>query len=56
EYHTHIRNLKKEGFNILGYARKSNGPEPHEKRVQLLKLMCKRLKDRSLVDHVYVSL
>lgn len=55
EYQTEIRNLKKQGFKILGYARKSKGAEDHETRIKLLNLMCRRLKERSLVDHVFVS-
>lgn len=55
EYQTQIRNLKKQGFKILGYARKSEGTEDHETRIKLLNLMCRRLKERSLVDHVFVS-
>ncbi|KAI8329963.1 hypothetical protein BC941DRAFT_441737 [Chlamydoabsidia padenii] len=55
EYQTQIRNLKKQGFKILGYARKSEGAEDHETRIKLLNLMCRRLKEQSLVDHVFVS-
>ncbi|KAI9475368.1 MAG: hypothetical protein EXX96DRAFT_539968 [Benjaminiella poitrasii] len=46
EYQTEIRNLKKQGFKILGYARKSEGAEDHETRIRLLNLM---------FDHVFVS-
>ncbi|CAO3626032.1 unnamed protein product [Mucor hiemalis] len=55
EYQQHIKSLKKEGYNIIGYARKSKGKETEETRVKLLKLMCDCLKNRSLVDRVFVS-
>ncbi|CAO3630214.1 unnamed protein product [Mucor hiemalis] len=55
EYQTEIRNLKKQGFKILGHARKSEGAEDHRTRIRLLNPMCRRLKERSLVDHVFVS-
>ncbi|KAG0814515.1 hypothetical protein G6F29_005366 [Rhizopus arrhizus] len=55
EHQTQIRNLKKQGFNIIGYARKSEGAEDNETRIKLLKLMCRRLKERSLVNHIFIS-
>ncbi|KAG0169905.1 hypothetical protein DFQ28_004069, partial [Apophysomyces sp. BC1034] len=54
EYQAQIQNLKKQGFNIIGYARKSNGAEDHETWIKLLNLMCRRLKERSLVDYIFV--
>ncbi|KAI9474862.1 hypothetical protein BDB00DRAFT_776247 [Zychaea mexicana] len=55
-YQAQIRNLKKQGFKILVYARKSEGgDEDHETQIKLLNLMCRQLKERSLVDHVFVS-
>jgi hypothetical protein len=55
EHQTQIRNLKKQGFNIIGYARKSEGTEDNETRINLLKLMCRHLKERSLVNHIFIS-
>ncbi|KAI9033584.1 hypothetical protein CLU79DRAFT_724457 [Phycomyces nitens] len=37
------------------YILKSKGAKDHEIRIKLLNLMCRRLKERSLVDHVFVS-
>lgn len=54
KYQTQIRDLKKQGFSIIGYARKSVGYEDLETRIKLLRLMCRRLKERSIVDRVFV--
>ncbi|KAI7872175.1 hypothetical protein BDF14DRAFT_1877989 [Spinellus fusiger] len=55
QYQTQIRELKKQGFSIIGYARKSVRSEDHETRIKLLRLMYRRLKERSMVDRVFVS-
>ncbi|PHZ16097.1 uncharacterized protein RHIMIDRAFT_246683 [Rhizopus microsporus ATCC 52813] len=55
DHQTEIRNLKQQEFTVIGYARKSKSGEDVETRTRLLNLMCKRLKERSLVDHVFVS-
>ncbi|KAG0183879.1 hypothetical protein DFQ28_000672, partial [Apophysomyces sp. BC1034] len=44
-----------EGYSVIGYARKSRRNEVKESRIRLLQLMIKRLKERSLVDNVFVS-
>ncbi|KAI7900693.1 uncharacterized protein BX663DRAFT_438979, partial [Cokeromyces recurvatus] len=54
-YQTEIQTLKQQGFTVIGYARKSKSGEDIETRTRLLNLMCKRLKEKSLVDHVFVS-
>lgn len=48
--------MKKEGYNFIGYARKSYGNEDNDTRIRLLKMMCENLKERSLVDNVFVSI
>lgn len=55
DHQTEIQTLKQQGFTVIGYARKSKSGEDIETRTRLLNLMCKRLKERSLVDHVFVS-
>ena len=55
DYQQYIKSLKEQNFCIIGYARKSNGSEKEEVRVNLLHQMCNRLKSRSLVDHIFVS-
>ena len=55
DYQTEIRILKKQGFTVIGYTRKSKSDEDIETRTRLLNLMYKRLKERSLVDHVFAS-
>ncbi|KAL4215461.1 hypothetical protein AB4K20DRAFT_1862695 [Rhizopus microsporus] len=52
DYQTEIRILKKQGFTVIGYTRKSKSDEDIETRTRLLNLMYKRLKERSLVDHI----
>jgi hypothetical protein len=55
DYQNYIKNLKEEGYNIVGYVRNSHGTEDKERRIRLLQIMCDRLKERSLVDHVFAS-
>ncbi|KAG0960160.1 hypothetical protein G6F31_010933 [Rhizopus arrhizus] len=54
-YQLFVKNLKEEKYNIIGYARKSRTNENDESRVRLLQQMTRRLKERSLVDKVFVS-
>ncbi|KAI9473520.1 MAG: hypothetical protein EXX96DRAFT_463841, partial [Benjaminiella poitrasii] len=54
-YQLFVQNLKKEEYNIVGYARKSRTNENDESRVRLLQQMARRLKERSLVDKIFVS-
>lgn len=53
EYQSHIRNLKEEGYCIIGYARKSKYKEEEEVRLRLLQKMVDSLKNRSLVDQAF---
>ncbi|KAG1041456.1 hypothetical protein G6F43_012094 [Rhizopus delemar] len=54
-YKAHIIKLKDDGFQVIGYARKSPGEESEEVRIRLLQTMVDRLYERSLVDEVFVS-
>lgn len=54
-YQMFVQDLKKEGYSIVGYARKSRKDESDESRTRLLQQMAKRLKQRSLVDKIFVS-
>ncbi|KAF7722064.1 hypothetical protein EC973_003746 [Apophysomyces ossiformis] len=54
-YQLFVQNLKDEGYNIVGYARKSRKNENDESRIRLLQQMAMRLKERSLVDKIFVS-
>lgn len=47
--------IKKEGYSVIGYARRSKGKETEDTPVKLLQLMCNCLGNRSLVDCVFVS-
>ncbi|ORX46122.1 hypothetical protein DM01DRAFT_1293980, partial [Hesseltinella vesiculosa] len=55
-YQLFIQGLKKEKYNIVGYARKSRSSETVESRIRLLQQMAKRLKERSLVDKIFIPL
>ncbi|KAG0847737.1 hypothetical protein G6F17_012265 [Rhizopus arrhizus] len=50
-----IQEQKKNGFKIIGYARKSPGEKDTEKRARLLRTMIDKLKSRSLIQKVFVS-
>ncbi|RCH78324.1 hypothetical protein CU098_007031, partial [Rhizopus stolonifer] len=50
-----IQGQKSNGFEIVGYARKSPGEKDKEKRARLLRTMIDKLRSRSLVDKVFVS-
>lgn len=44
-----------EGYEVIGYARKSLGPEDSSTRARLLQSMIDKLKERSLTSKVFVS-
>ncbi|ORE05352.1 hypothetical protein BCV72DRAFT_182865, partial [Rhizopus microsporus var. microsporus] len=52
----HIEILKKGGYLIIGYARKSKQDVDLQVRERLLQLMVDRLQERSLVDKTFVSI
>ncbi|KAI9248992.1 hypothetical protein EDC94DRAFT_624608 [Helicostylum pulchrum] len=56
EYQSHIRKLKEEGYTVIGYCRKSrSATETIDKKILSLQEQIGKLKTRSLVDKVYVS-
>ncbi|KAI8645482.1 hypothetical protein BD408DRAFT_338589, partial [Parasitella parasitica] len=54
-YQRFIQSLKDEGYHVIGYARKSTCGKDDDSRIRLLNLMCKNLKNRSLVSKVFTS-
>lgn len=54
-YKEYITNLKKEGYCILGYCRKSKTTTDRGEVVKSIQAMIAGLKSRSLVEYVYVS-
>ncbi|KAG1144199.1 hypothetical protein G6F37_006437 [Rhizopus arrhizus] len=54
-YQQTIQSFKNDGYSVIGYARKSRTKESDETRSNLLNMMCKKLKMRSMVDKVFVS-
>lgn len=54
-YQQMIHSFKGNGYSAIGYARKSKTKENDETRSNLLNIMCKKLKTRSMVDRVFVS-
>ncbi|ORX63074.1 hypothetical protein DM01DRAFT_1331159, partial [Hesseltinella vesiculosa] len=54
-YQAHITKLKEDGFQIIGYCRKSRTGEDNDTRIRLLQDMINQLQQRSLVDKVFVS-
>jgi hypothetical protein len=49
-YQQTIQSFKNDGYSAIGYARKSKTKDSHETRSNLLNIMCKKLKMRSMVD------
>ncbi|ORX52022.1 hypothetical protein DM01DRAFT_1337010 [Hesseltinella vesiculosa] len=54
-YQNYVKSLKKEGYVIIGYARKSPSVDCKFTQKRCLQSMCDRLKERSLVDSIFVS-
>ncbi|KAI7857943.1 hypothetical protein BDC45DRAFT_499716 [Circinella umbellata] len=52
-HHAYINQLKKDGYHIIGYCRKSKTPSSN--RAALLQRMVNILRERSLVEKVFVS-
>lgn len=50
-----MKNLKKNGYEIIGYARKSPTGEDVACRTRLLKSMISNLKERSFTTKIFVS-
>ncbi|PHZ08406.1 uncharacterized protein RHIMIDRAFT_316136 [Rhizopus microsporus ATCC 52813] len=55
KYQAYVKNLKKNNFTVIGYARKSPGQVHQEVRVGLIQKMVNKLYDTLLVDKVFVS-
>ncbi|CAO3698204.1 unnamed protein product [Rhizopus stolonifer] len=56
EYQNYIKKLKEEGYTVIGYCRKSRSTtETIDKKILSLQEQIGKLKTRSLVDKVYVS-
>ncbi|KAI7861400.1 hypothetical protein BDF14DRAFT_373284 [Spinellus fusiger] len=54
-YQRYIGSLYEEGYQVVGYARKSIGNEDNNTRIRLLQTMVERLMKRSLVNKMFVS-
>ncbi|KAI7905104.1 uncharacterized protein BX663DRAFT_501741 [Cokeromyces recurvatus] len=55
KYQSKILDMKKKGFTIVGYCRKSVQKRKSKKQVELLQAMVNNLYERSLADYVFVS-
>lgn len=55
KYQEYITDLKKEGYCIVGYCRKSKTTKDRGEVVKSLQNMITGLKSRSLVDYIYVT-
>ncbi|KAI8144573.1 hypothetical protein BJV82DRAFT_71717 [Fennellomyces sp. T-0311] len=47
--------MKREGYEIVGYCRKSPGDDLTQDRLRLIQNMAGRLRERSLVNSVFIS-
>ncbi|KAI9260112.1 hypothetical protein EDC94DRAFT_542516 [Helicostylum pulchrum] len=56
KYQAYVKNVKKNNFTAIGYARESPGEEHQDVRVGLLQKMVKKLYDTLLVDKVFVTI
>jgi hypothetical protein len=50
-----VKNLEEEGYDLIGYIRKSKGKNNDATRIRLLEAMATRLRERSSVRTVYAS-
>lgn len=55
QYEEYIKSLKMDGFEVIGYARKSPTEIPEDKLKEILKNMISCLQSHSQVIDVYVS-
>ncbi|KAI8993513.1 hypothetical protein BDB01DRAFT_716486 [Pilobolus umbonatus] len=55
KYQESLKNLKKNGYEIIGYARKSPTGEDITCRTRLLKSMISNLEERSFATKIFVS-
>lgn len=54
-YQENLKKMKEDGYEVVGYTRKSKGEKDDIIRIRLLNLMLEKLKTRSLADRVFVS-
>lgn len=54
-YQKLIQNLKDENYTMISYARKSPTAKDDANGIILLEAMCNKLKERSAVDYIFVS-
>ncbi|CAO3630977.1 unnamed protein product [Cunninghamella blakesleeana] len=54
-YQDYIKKLKNKNYVIVDYARKSPGKEDDTSRISCLQKMINNLKNRSIVDKIFVS-
>ncbi|KAG2200731.1 hypothetical protein INT47_002775 [Mucor saturninus] len=54
-YQENIKKMKEDGYEVVGYTRKSKGEKDDIIRIRLLNLMLEKMKTRSLADRVFVS-
>ncbi|KAI9025812.1 hypothetical protein CLU79DRAFT_699343, partial [Phycomyces nitens] len=54
-YQESLKNLKKNGYEIIGYARKSPTNEDVTSRTRLLKSMISNLKERYFATKIFSS-
>lgn len=50
-----MKSLEEEGYELIGYIRKSKGKEKDDVRVRLLETMAIRLTERCSVKAIYAS-
>ncbi|KAI9323487.1 hypothetical protein BX666DRAFT_1887432 [Dichotomocladium elegans] len=55
QYHKHLKEMKKDGYAVIGYCRTSRTIEGEETRVRLLQMVVNCIRTRSLADHAFVS-
>lgn len=61
DYQAELQDLKKQGIQVIGYARKSAAAGAEDKnddqgkRIQLLQYMEERLQQQSRVERIFVS-
>lgn len=54
-YQESLKNLLEDGYEIVGYARKSPANDNIDNRTKLLQAMVNNLNDRSFARRIYVS-
>ncbi|KAI7895915.1 uncharacterized protein EV154DRAFT_494181 [Mucor mucedo] len=55
KFQQYVGNLKADGYEVIGYVRKSHGDEDKDTRIRLLQTMMDKMLERLLVDKIFVS-